>query len=313
MTRNVSFKDAVVINFKVYEQTTGDNAVKMALMCDAVAEETGANVIIAVQNTDLDRVTGVLGRRRSGYIPVLAQHVDPLKPGKGTGRVTVEALKANGADGVLLNHSEDKLVREGSIEADVESNIKPRVELCKTAGLATLVCSGFDDNKAFEREARAIASLPIDAIAPEPPSLIGGDVSVTTKEQEVRILVAGIKKVNLGVKILLGAGVKKGEHVRSSIEYGAHGALLASGVDAPLAGKGDLQGERMVGKTRPLTLEGLKAAADALVELVSGVKPGLEDKAAREDVVRKALDKINPAVERLDLQPPREPKTVIKQ
>lgn len=268
----VSLDRSVFINVKTYEQATGDNAVKLSLLWDRVAEETKSNVVVCVQNSDLYRVVKALEVRRRNHIPVFAQHVDDVIMGKGTGKDTPEALKANGAVGVLVNHSEDKLTRAESGNVVGLDEIRRRVDRCVECGLATLVCCGYDDEALFVAEAKEIAGMRIDAIAPEPPALIGGDKSVTTEAEAVKKIVGAIKDVNPKVRIMFGAGVKTGEHVRDSIRLGGSGALLASGVVTPLKGKGDLMGEAKPGAIRSLTEAGLKASEEALRDLVGGLR-----------------------------------------
>jgi len=68
-------------------------------------------------------------------------------------------------------------------------------------------------------------------IAVEPPELIGGDMSVTTADPDiVSGSVETVKDINKNVKVLCGAGVKNGRDVAKSIELGAEGVLLASGI-----------------------------------------------------------------------------------
>ncbi|MFH1229459.1 MAG: triose-phosphate isomerase, partial [Candidatus Aenigmatarchaeota archaeon] len=65
----------------------------------------------------------------------------------------------------------------------------------------------------------------------EPPELIGGDISVSTAQPEIiKTAVNCVKSVSPNTKVLCGAGVKTSEDVRKSIELGASGVLLASGV-----------------------------------------------------------------------------------
>ena len=68
-------------------------------------------------------------------------------------------------------------------------------------------------------------------IAVEPPELIGGDISVTTADPGiVSGSVAAVTDIDKNIKVLCGAGVKNGKDVAKSIELGAEGVLLASGV-----------------------------------------------------------------------------------
>ena len=67
------------------------------------------------------------------HLLVFAQHMDALKVGRGVGSVLPEAVKAAGANGVLLNHAEKPLAFE---------IIQETVQRADEVGLATLVCAG---------------------------------------------------------------------------------------------------------------------------------------------------------------------------
>jgi triosephosphate isomerase len=76
-----------------------------------------------------------------------------------------------------------------------------------------------------------IAIFSPDFLAIEPPELIGGSVSVTTADPGiVKGTVNEVKKANKKIKVLCGAGIKKGDDVKKAIELGTDGVLLASGV-----------------------------------------------------------------------------------
>ena len=78
---------------------------------------------------------------------------------------------------------------------------------------------------------KAAAALLPNFIAVEPPELIGGNISVTTADPGiVSGSVDSVKKIDENVRVLCGAGVKNGKDVAKSIELGAEGVLLASGV-----------------------------------------------------------------------------------
>ncbi len=195
----------IITNFKTYLEATGDKAVSLAKTHEAVARETGAEIWVAVQAVDLAWVAEAVG------IPVLAQHVDAAGLGGFTGKITPEAAKMAGAAGTLLNHSENRLNRE---------ILGQTVRRCKEAGLKTVVCA-----KDPEEGANFLEFEP-DFIAVEPPDLIGGDVSVTTRPEVVKKAV----KLIGGERLLVGAGVKNGQDVHIARQLGAKGVLLASGV-----------------------------------------------------------------------------------
>ncbi|MFH1055416.1 MAG: triose-phosphate isomerase [Candidatus Altiarchaeota archaeon] len=208
-------RKSIVVNFKTYEEATGSRALNLAKVCDEVAKDMKANIAVAVQATDIRQIS-------SGVkIPVFAQHIDPVKYGSATGWILPEAVLAAGVSGTLINHSERKL----NIE-----EIKARIERARQVGLTTIVCSGMKTNQDTITETKAIAALGPDYIAAEPPDLIGGDVSVTTRPELITAVVDAVKSVNPTIGILTGAGVKTGQHVADAIRLGTQGVLLASGV-----------------------------------------------------------------------------------
>jgi triosephosphate isomerase len=201
---------AIVVNFKTYLEASGQNAVGLAALCDDISKETGASIVVAPPTPDLAIVAS------SVSIPVYAQHVDEVPSGSTTGHVTVENIKASGAKGTLVNHSERRIKIAEIHEIIVRS---------RAVGLGTIVCT---NNLGVSR---ACAAMDPDFVAVEPPELIGGDVSVTTANPRiVGDTVRAVRSVSGGIGVLCGAGVKNGRDVAKALELGADGVLLASGV-----------------------------------------------------------------------------------
>lgn len=201
---------AIVLNFKVYPEVLGKRGWDLARMAAAVAEDTGASIVIAPPLSDLAHVAKMV------HIPVFGQHADTAEAGAHTGWIPPEALLEAGAAGTLLNHSERKIPHK---------NVAALIPRCETLGLEVIACA--DDLK----EAEALARLAPDYIAIEPPELIGGDVSVTSAKPEVVSgAVAAIHRIDPEVGVLCGAGVKDRKDVRKALELGTVGVLLASGV-----------------------------------------------------------------------------------
>ena len=196
----------IITNFKTYQSATAENAITLASIHQEVAKETGADIRVSVQAIDLSRVC------ENVNIPVLAQHIDPVGFGSNTGHILPEAVKATGAEGTILNHSENRL------ERDV---LKKAIERAKEVGLYVVVCAETPE------EGASFLEFDPDYIAVEPPELIGGDISVSTSQPEI---VENAAKLIGSEKLLVGAGVKNGEDVRTCIKLGAKGVLLASGV-----------------------------------------------------------------------------------
>jgi len=207
MSRSDAF---LLVNFKTYLEATGKRAVDLAKKIEFVGETSGVKVGIAPQFCDLAQVAA------SVDIPVFAQHLDPITAGANTGHILAESIKAAGADGTLLNHSERPLKL-----ADIDR----AVALTKQAGLISVVCAG------TARIAAAVSLSEPDMVAIEPPELIGTGRAVSKENPEiVTDSVKKIRRVNQVVAILCGAGISTGEDVYAALKLGTTGILVASGV-----------------------------------------------------------------------------------
>ncbi|MCF7836875.1 triose-phosphate isomerase [Candidatus Gracilibacteria bacterium] len=196
----------IIVNFKTYETAVGENAVALAKIHEMVAEETGAPIAVAVNALDLAAVL------KAVRIPVFVQSIDVAGFGSCTGSIVPELVKKMGAVGTLLNHSEKRL----------GENLAKSVAAAKAAGLQIVLCAEDDDEAA-----KFAAEFEPDFVAVEPPELIGGDISVTSANPAV--IEDSVKKVG-AIPLLVGAGVKNGEDVKTALKLGAKGVLLASGI-----------------------------------------------------------------------------------
>lgn len=200
----------IILNFKAYGEATGDEALRLAKICDDVACETGARIIVCPQAGDIYRIAQEVS------IPVYAQHIDAVALGGHTGSTLAECVKAAGASGSLVNHSEQRLKL-----ADIEANVRKLREL----DMASIVCT---NNIGVTK---AAAALKPDFVAIEPPELIGSGISVAQAQPEiVSGSVAASKAIDSSVGVLCGAGISKGEDFKKAVELGTEGVLLASGV-----------------------------------------------------------------------------------
>jgi triosephosphate isomerase len=165
---------------------------------------------VAPQTADIYRVASRV------EVPVLAQHFDPIKPGRNTGWVTPESVEAAGAVGTLVNHAEHKISME---------QISEVVARARELSLFTVACA------ADIGESRKIAKIGPETIAVEPPELIGTGVSVSKAKPEiVTNSVKAVKDINPRIKVLCGAGITTGDDVARALELGVEGVLLASGI-----------------------------------------------------------------------------------
>lgn len=196
----------LITNFKTYESATGVSALQLAKLHEEVSKKYGVHFAVSPQVMDIWMIASQVS------IPVFAHHFDAITHGQFTGHILPEALVAAGADGSLLNHAEKRIPF---------SQIADSITRAREVGLFSLVCAR--DLK----EAKEIAALKPDAVALEPPELIGGNVSVSTASPDV---IAQAVSAVKDVPLIVGAGVKTGEDVRRALQLGAKGVLVASGV-----------------------------------------------------------------------------------
>jgi triosephosphate isomerase len=195
----------VLVNLKAY----ACDPVEIASSVRDVADDSGVRMAVAPQTADLARVAETT-------VETWAQHVSPVTTGSHTGSTLAEAVAHAGATGTLLNHSENRL-RLATIDDSLSA--------AGRAGLETTVCANNPDQIA------AAAALGPDAVAVEPPELIGGDSSVASADPDiVEDAVSAAAAVDPDVTVFCGAGVSTGKDVAAARDLGADGVLLASGV-----------------------------------------------------------------------------------
>ena len=192
-------KPIIVVNFKTYKQ--GEEAIKLAKEIEKVDKD----IIIGVEASDVYEIA------KTTNLKVYAQHVDYEEKGRATGFILPEAVKADGAIGNFLNHSEHKL------SFDV---LKKTMKRCKEVGLKTIVFAS------SIKEALEIEKLKPDFLVYEPPELVSGKISVSEAEPEI----IGKIKNKLKMKFLVGAGIHNNKDVKTAIKLGASGIAISSAV-----------------------------------------------------------------------------------
>ncbi len=199
----------LIINFKNYPEILGGNSVRLA--ADAKdAAGLRVELVLAPPTPMLALVSEKVA------VSIFAQAVTNGEVGKSTGSTIPEAVRASGAVGTILNHSEARVSLESL------GRLVPRA---RAAGLKVCICS------ASSTEAGELVSLNPDYIAIEPPELIGTGVAVSNARPFVvtetikAVVRAGFKK-----KILCGAGIVDGKDVASAVRLGVDGILVSSTV-----------------------------------------------------------------------------------
>ena len=207
---NIKRTPIVILNFKTYMESTGKNALKLAMASEMVAEETCVNMVIAPQSSDIYSLS------KEVEIPVFAQHVDAVDAGGHTGSTLIECVKEAGATGCLVNHSEQRMKL-----ADIDVVVKKAAE----KDMVSVLCTNNIETSV------AASTLKPDFVAIEPPELIGSGIPVSKAEPEiVEGTVDIIHQINPKISVLCGAGISTGEDMKAAMDLGAEGVLLASGI-----------------------------------------------------------------------------------
>jgi triosephosphate isomerase len=200
----------IFVNFKTYEEGSGERAANLAKSIEEVAHESQVKIIPVVQSTDLKEIVS------STTLEVWSQKIDAVEPGAHTGAIVAESVLEDGASGTFLNHSEAKF-------ANFDELAKAS-DRAKSVGLKTLIFA-----KDLE-ELNNICSLTPTFVAYEPAELIGSTTTSVTKAQPEIISKAVEIARNAGLPLIVGAGIHDLSDVKKSLELGAVGVAVATDV-----------------------------------------------------------------------------------
>lgn len=192
----------IIVNTKNYK--TSSELLKLAKLI----ESHDLHIILAIPATDLYPISA------KTTLNVYAQHVDYLKDEKTTGHTSAQSVRASGASGTLLNHSEHKLT------LDV---LKKTIEQCNKAHIVTLVCAS------TLAEAKSILQFKPSLIAFEDPSLISTGKSITSSKKHDIIKFVSLLKGKSTIP-LCGAGISSIDDVKQAYALGCKGVLIASAI-----------------------------------------------------------------------------------
>ena len=200
----------VILNYKTYLESSGKRALDLAHDLESAANESGITMVASPQAADIYRIS------EETSLPIFAQHIDPISPGGHTGSNLINTLIDAGISGSLINHSENRMKL-----ADIDEVIK----LCKANEIESCVCTNNIETS------KAVAALAPDAVAVEPPELIGTGIPVSQAQSEVvEDTVKEVRAINKNIKVLCGAGITTGDDMKAAMDLGADGVLLASGI-----------------------------------------------------------------------------------
>ncbi len=194
----------IFINFKHYENAVGES-------CESLL-----NQFNTVKNNMIYYCLSYIDLRLNSKFPdlnIISQSVDLNGYGAFTGSISIESLMSIGIKGSLLNHSEKRIEK---------NNIVETVKKAKENNFKIVLCvENIEEIKNY-------SELEPDYIAYEPPELIGGNISVSSSKPE--LIEKASKICENKTKLLVGAGVKTKKDIDKSMDLGAQGVLIASGI-----------------------------------------------------------------------------------
>ncbi len=200
----------IFVNYKAYEEGTGQRAIALTKILEEVAHVAQVKIIPVVQIIDAEMVIAAT------TLEVWIQHVDPINYGAHTGWTLPEEAAKIGVSGVFLNHSEHKF--------DNFENLATAVQKSMAANLKTLV---FATDLA---ELKKICALAPTYVAYEPAELVGSTTtSVAQAKPEIISQASEIAK-SFGLPLIVGAGIHSQEDIRKSLGLGAVGFAVATDI-----------------------------------------------------------------------------------
>jgi triosephosphate isomerase len=194
----------ILINFKIYKETFGDGAIKLARIVKEISEKYKIRIVVATTAMDAIRV------KETGA-EVWLQKVDEYSEGKHNGWISMGQVKNAGIMGSLINHSENQIPK-GTVLKIIKN---------KPQGFELMCCA-----KTIGQIEKWIDRARPDWILYEPPELIGNpDKSVATEKPEV---IKNAVKLTKNSKLIIGAGIKNRSDVEVCLKMGVKGVGLSS-------------------------------------------------------------------------------------
>jgi triosephosphate isomerase (TIM) len=200
----------LIVNFKNYPEIMGDGSIRLALAIKRVADSLDVEGIAAPPTPMISLVAS------KTKVQVYSQSVGSKTGEKTTGAILPEVVRAAGAAGTILNHSETRLT---------DTELRKLVPRLVSMGMGVCLCSQTPE------EAAELSLFGPRYLAIEPPELIGTGIAVSKARPElIEGTIAAARKAGFGGKILCGAGIVSGEDVAKAVKLGVDGVLVASSV-----------------------------------------------------------------------------------
>lgn len=196
----------LVVNPKSY--LFGQELFDLALGADRIASKSSVKIYFTAPFTELARIAS-----STDHIVVTAQHMDPIKPGRGMGKVSLESLTSIGVFATFLNHAENPL--------DL-SVLRKTIQRTQEVAMTTIICADSPE------EAVAVATLNPSIVLAEPTALIG--TGQAPDDSYITTTIEAIRKVNPTVQVMIASGVSSPDDVARVIRLGADGTGATSGI-----------------------------------------------------------------------------------
>lgn len=198
------------VNLKVYPETYGERGLALARTLEEIETETNARFVLTPQLLDLRTIA------TKTDLAAIAPYMDTIKPGRGMGKILPEALDDAGADGVVINHAENR---------DTLSDLIWKIERCRDLGMDSVVCVDSIEM------GRSVVEFDPDLVVFEKPGDISTDRAITqTHPDRIRGFLAMVEEENPRTRVLVGGGISTPEDVRLAFEQGAHASGAASAI-----------------------------------------------------------------------------------
>jgi triosephosphate isomerase len=198
------------VNFKVYPGTSGEDALSFARLLEQIEDETNAQFVLTPQLPDLR----MLASETDLHLTAPAMH--PVEPGRGMGKILPETIADAGANGVVINHAENR---------DTLSDLVWKVERCRELGMDSIVCADSIEM------GRSVAEYDPDLFIYEMPGDISSGRAITQSHPDrVCEFLEMTAAETPGTRVLVGGGISTPDDVRRAFEQGAHAAGAASAV-----------------------------------------------------------------------------------
>jgi triosephosphate isomerase len=199
----------IIINLKTYTQATGT---ELKETLDALESFTRDHADMADKLMTAPQLIDLYYAADNSRAKLVSQHCDAIESGKGTGKVSPERLLNIGVNYTMLNHSENRF--------QDFNDLIDTVAFVQAQNVEVIVCCENSE------EAERLLQVKPYAIAYEPKELIGSGKAVSEyKPEEVKQFISTLEGKSIPV---IGAGVSNGEDIKSGLELGAKGFLLAS-------------------------------------------------------------------------------------